>query len=335
MDTTAEILDACIFLGKKDVKVTVNSVREYRGFGSNSTIGPIVALYNRNSEMFKAGEAPASLKLSATAALDKVFVELKEKMISEIDTVLSSKEELSVNHNAELKRRSDELQELLTEKTNLRADLKKSQDFLKVSEDKLTKSVKASIELVDVNSNLEDQLDSLEKSLKRCAEEKKLNNHTLNELKISLALSEEKKNHIAKELTEKTDMIKALNLSFRDAAEKREAKDKANGEALAMLNKDLSTADKALSSTKSELVVSKDKLAISEDKLAISADKLQVLVAEIATLKGAESACRDSLHRQKIWFGKVLQKSLSLVKKNKVESAKSLLGDAIDAHDIL
>jgi septal ring factor EnvC (AmiA/AmiB activator) len=125
-------------------------------------------------------------------------------------------------------------------------------------------------------------------------------------------------------------MIKALNLSCRDAAEKLEAKDKANGEALAILNKDLSSADKALASTTSELLFSKNKLAISEDTL-------QVLVAEIANVKDAESACRDSLQRQKVWFGLVLAKLLRILKKkeNSTALAISLVEDSLQAHETL
>ena len=339
MDTTAEILDACIFLGKKDVKVTVNSVREYRGFGSNSTIGPIVALYNRNSEMFKTGEAPASLKLAATAALDKVFGELKETMISEIDSVLSSKEEMSANHNSELKRRSDELQEMLTEKKSLKADLKQSQDSLKLSEDHLSNSIKSSIELQNVNSALQDQVESLGKSLERGDEERKLNTLEINKLNIALALSEEKNQNSTKELGEKAEMINSMSLSLRDEAAKNEAEKQSTSEAIVQLNRDLNTAKNSLLSKTSELQAqlsaSNDKLSASDDKLATSEDKLQLLLADIKALKASESAIQDSLARQKRWFGRVITKTVTLLNKNKTKQALSALDDALDAHETL
>jgi hypothetical protein len=335
MNTTNEILEACIFLAdKNDAKVTVNAVREYRGYGSKSTIGPVVALFNKNREMYQANAAPSGLKLAAASALDKVFIELKEKMTAEIDAVLSSKEEMSTEHNSELYRRSQELSEGIAEQSKLKDMLFHAQDALRLSQDELAKSVQFGLDLKSVNSALEVKLDSLEKSLEKSilgynSETKRLN-HNLNELNVALALSEEKNNHIAKELTEKTDMIKALNLSCRDAAEKLEAKDKANGEALAILNKDLSSADKALASTTSELLFSKNKLAISEDTL-------QVLVAEIANVKDAESACRDSLQRQKVWFGLVLAKLLRILKKkeNSTALAISLVEDSLQAHETL
>lgn len=334
MNTTAEILEACIFLSDKGVAVTINSVREYRGSGSKSTIGPVVALFNKNREMYQANAAPPGLKLAAASALDKAFIELKETMTAEIDAVLSSKQDLATAHNSELHRRSQELSEGIAEQSKLKDALFHAQDALRLSQDELAKSVQFGMDLKSVNSALEEKLGLLEKSLEKSllgynSETKRLN-HNLNELNVALALSEEKKNHIAKELTEKTDMIKALNLSCREAAEKLEAKDKANGEALAILNKDISSADKALSSTASELLFSKDKLATCEDTR-------QVLLAEIASVKDAESVCRDSLQRQKVWFGLVLKKLLRVLKKkeNSTALAISLVEDSLQAHETL
>ena len=332
MDTTAQILEACIFLADKDAKVTINSVREYRGVGSNSTIGPVVALFNKNREMYQANAAPAGLKLAAASALDKVFIDLKETMTAEIDAVLSSKEEMSAAHDSQLRRRSDELDATLAEKNTFKDDLKKSQDNLKSSQDELTEKIQLTIKLKDVNHAIQEKLESLETLIERHNEEKKRNDHAINELTVALALSGEKKNHSDRESTQKDGIITALNLSFREAVEKNDAESKENREALAGLNKDLSIADKDLALVTSAF---QTKLAVSEDKRAISEGKLQTLLAEITTLKDAKSACRESLRRQKIWAGKVLAKTLNLLTKEKIESAISLLGDSLDTHKTL
>ncbi len=332
MNTTDDILEACIFLADKGVAVTNNAVREYRGFGSKSTIGPVVALYNKNREMYQLNAAPAGLKLAAASALDKVFIDLKEKMTAEIDVVLSSKEEMAEAHDSQLKRRSDELDATLAEKNTFKDDLKKSQDNLKSSQDELTEKIQLMIKLKDVNHAMREKLESLETLIERHNEEKKRNDHAINELTVALALSGEKKNHSDRELTQKEGIITALNLSFRAEVEKNDAQSKENREALASLNKDLSIADKDLALVTSAF---QTKLAVSEDKRAISEGKLQTLLAEITTLKDAKSACRESLRRQKIWFGKVLAKTLNLLTKEKIESAKSLLGDSLDTHKTL